>query len=426
MIFKHLSFSSQYKVAAAAAASSLVLAATGATITQITTTSTPESNDSAHRCQQQYKYKFIKQLQQFSLPAFSPAPKINCYCSPLDHSSEDEECRSFNETLQHHKRLLSHYQQKWNWHNATSRIPTTSWPLNIPSDDEIPGLEFDLKFCERQSSMPNNDIANHSGDRYCSKLQFRVASYMLLQPDVAIQKKGLQIIQKMAESKSNPDAICAYATCLNDGRAGIEPNPTAAVSWWKTACDHFHHIQSAYEMGVALYTGEGVAEDEVLAVEYFRVAAENGHAGASYMLGDCLLDGVGVKRDRGEALEWLVIAADLGHRGARSRVLAVLEKKEGVSYGQFTDASRQTLIENNDSISGTSERDKDTTVKGETIEKEKEDGTEVNSGKDRDAKEKPYSTRRPVTLEHRFTIGGGAKNPAVLARRRTIVTESRQ
>jgi len=84
-------------------------------------------------------------------------------------------------------------------------------------------------------------------------------------------------------------------------------------------------------------------------VEYFYHAADCGHAGAAYtILGDCVLDGIGVERDRGEALEWLVVSAELGHRGrARSRVLAVLELERGKkSYGKFTDASRQTLVEN--------------------------------------------------------------------------------
>jgi TPR repeat protein len=302
-----------------------------------------------------------------------------------DH--DEEETRSFNDTLQLYKRQLPHYKEKWNWHNATSRIPTVSWPLDIPDDSDISSLQLDLSFCERR------EVSNDDNKRYCSNLQFRIASHLLLQPDLSTQQKGLKMVLSLAES-GHPDSICAYATCLNDGRAGIESNPLAAVSWWKNASERYDHIQSTYELGVALYTGEGIAEDERLAVKYFRKSAESGHAGASYMLGDCLLDGVGVERDRGEALEWLVTAAELGHRGARSRVLAVLEKEEGVSYGYFTDASRQTLVDE-------------------------------SSGKKRDSEEKLYSTR-PVTLEHRFTIGGGARNPVVLARRQTIVNESRQ
>lgn len=340
-----------------------------------------------------------------------------CDASILDEidgcndDSSDEESRNFIETLQHHKSHIDHYKQSWNWNNSKSRLPTVSWPLNIPQDVEVPSLKVDNYFCNRRPK----DVQSDKHLRYCSNLQFRIASYYLLLPDLNDQKIGLQMIQRLAEA-GHPDSMCAYATCLNDGRAGLEANPTAAVSWWKNASEKFEHVQSTYEIGVALYTGEGVAEDEKMAVEYFQKAAESGHAGASYMLGDCLLDGIGIDRDRGEALEWLVISAELGHRGARSRVLAVLEKKDGVSYGRFTDASRQSFVSDFDSNNNTESNSANNRA-SDDIEK-------FSSGKKRDDKEKLYSTK-PVTMERRFTIGGGAKNPAVLARRRTIVTESR-
>ncbi len=318
--------------------------------------------------------------------------KSNSSCDNSSFYYDEEENRNFLETLHHHKRSLDKYKRSWDWNNATYRLPTVSWPLNIPSESEVSSLKFDLSFCQRRTNRSTEE------DRYCSNLQFRIASFYLLQSDMNIQKYGLKMIQKLAES-GHADSICAYATCLNDGRAGLDPNPIAAVSWWKNASEKYDHIQSTYELGVACYTGEGVVEDEKIAVEYFRTAAENGHVGAAYMLGDCLLDGVGVERDRGEALEWLVTAAELGHRGARSRVVAVLEKEEGKNYGKFTDSSRQTLIGH--------------------------DNVKFSSGTKRDNQERLYSTK-PVTLERRFTIGGGAMNPRVLARRKTIVTESRQ
>ena len=72
--------------------------------------------------------------------------------------------------------------------------------------------------------------------------------------------------------------------------------------------------------------------------------------------GDCLLDGTGVDVDRAAALEWLVRAAELGHRGARSRVMAVLEKREGQDYDGFTDASRQTLAARRPTTGGAGDR----------------------------------------------------------------------
>lgn len=182
----------------------------------------------------------------------------------------EEEARSFHQTLQYHKTLLESYREKWNWHNDNSRIPTVSWPHNIPEEKEISSLQFDYKFCKSLSSS------------YCQDVSFRIASFLLMQSDLDTQKKGLEMMQELAE-KDNPDAMCAVATCFNDGRAGVEINPKIATSWWMTACEKYDHIQSLYEMGVAFYTGEGVPENEEVAVEYFRRAADSGHPGACYV-----------------------------------------------------------------------------------------------------------------------------------------------
>jgi FOG: TPR repeat, SEL1 subfamily len=308
---------------------------------------------------------------------------------------DDEEDRNFDQTLQRYKNQLEYYKDKWNWHNSSSRIPTVSWPTNIPDEKTYGSLLFESKLCRRRKD-PNDD-----GAKYCQDVRFRIASYMLLQADESTQKVGLCTLKQLAE-EGHPDGICAYATCLNEGRGGLEINPKAAVSWWMNACEKYDHTQSNYELGVAFYTGEGVAENEAIAVEYFRRAADNGHAGAAYMLGDCLLDGIGVSRDRGEALEWLVTSAELGHRGARSRVLAVLTMDDSKDYGKFTDSSRQSLAR---TVSGKRE-------------------ARFEHGKKRDTLEKQYSGR-PVSLERRFTIGGGASNPQILNRRKSIVDESR-
>lgn len=133
-----------------------------------------------------------------------------------------------------------------------------------------------------------------------------------------------------------------------------------------------------------------MVEDEEEAVRLFRLASEKNHPAACYMLGDCLLDGIGVEIDRGLALEWLVRAADLGHRGARSRVMAVLQFKEGADYGGFTDSSRQTLIEH----------------------------TALSASKE------GQPLKRTTTL--RKTVVSGNRDPVELARRKTVIGKSRE
>eukprot|EP00957_Ditylum_brightwellii_P114849 8757585-Ditylum_brightwellii.AAC.1 len=252
--------------------------------------------------------------------------------------NENEEAK-YQRILAHHLSHLESYKRKWDWvNNPTSRLPTISWPTNFPNPADIPAMVTDVKYCRHSPNY--RDVYG-----YCDDLRYRIAIHFLFMSDGNEEErsKGLMLVKDLAE-RGHPDAMCCYGVCLNDGHGGNDPNPKQAVVCWRRCVDMYNHVQSMYELGVALYTGEGVVEDEVAAVKMFeRAAVEGKHSGAAYILGDCLLDGVGADVDRGQALEWLVMAAELGHRGARSRVLAVLEKKEGEDYGRFTDASRQTL-----------------------------------------------------------------------------------
>jgi len=336
-----------------------------------------------------------------------------------DDDDGEEESRNFHQTLRYHKSIAHIYKSKWDWmanDAKSSHIPTSSWPFNVPDETEVGSIMFDLQFCHRilrpsRKGVWGDDnevdykedqvnVNDGSSKGYCQNIQFRIAMYLLAQTKDSDQRKGLKLIKDLVEHHHHPDAICSYASCLNDGRAGLEdPNPGHATKLWKIAADQFSHVQSMFELGVAYYTGEGVPEDEEMAVKYFSRAAECGNVGAAFMLGDCLLDGVGVKKDRGEALEWLVTAGELGHRGARSRVLAVLEKKDGESYGEFTDSSRQTLKESDD-----------------TDDKAKNAACNLQR----------KHTKYPVVLERRYTLGGrSTSNAAILARRKTNVKNSR-
>jgi TPR repeat protein len=177
---------------------------------------------------------------------------------------------------------------------------------------------------------------------------------------------------------------------LNEGKLpGVDANPLQAVVWWLRCVNSHRHIQATYELATAYYLGEGVPENPERAVKLFRRASNLGHAGAAYMLGECMLDGVGVERDRANALEWLVTAAELGHLLARRRVLTVLhEDYDNLEKGQAEEERKQA------------EAIKWIGLKDEEMVK-------------------------AINIERRYSIGGGSGNPAVRARRKKKVKESR-
>jgi len=327
-----------------------------------------------------------------------------------DHQDDDQspyyvppgysEPEAFQQCLEFHRSQLDDYRHRWDYQNT--KIPTsTAWPQHLPSEQQVPTLETDFYYCTRSPNYRRDET-------YCDNLQFRIATYYIQHSnEVALQQKGFKSIKDLAE-RGHANGMCYYGIVLNECRVpGVDANPAMAVFWWRRCVELYKHVPSMYELAVALYTGEGVAEDETKAVHYFRQAANTGHAPAAYMLGDCLLDGVGCVRDRAEALDWLVTAAELGHRGARSRVMAVLERQEDTDYGAFTDASRQTFLQ-------------------DVATKEEEDGEQdIHKWAGDDDEPTDGSPKRPVSIERRFTIGGGSGNPVVLARRKTLVDESR-
>ena len=63
--------------------------------------------------------------------------------------------------------------------------------------------------------------------------------------------------------------------------------------------------------------GDGVEEDDVKAVEWYRKAAEQEYSDAQYNLGAMYYNGEGVEQDYAKAVEWVRKAAEQGHEGAK-------------------------------------------------------------------------------------------------------------
>jgi len=49
----------------------------------------------------------------------------------------------------------------------------------------------------------------------------REDSHLLFQTEEQAQHKGFQLNKELTEDHTDPDALCSYATCLNDGEAGL-------------------------------------------------------------------------------------------------------------------------------------------------------------------------------------------------------------
>lgn len=321
---------------------------------------------------------------------FRPHCKITA-CEAGHHDEEEGEARSpeeerFLDTLALYRRWILDIKNQWD----ISKPASIKWPNNIPDSSEISALEMDLKMYLKNRN-------NQEDKRNVQDLEFRIASYYLFrEQSKESQKKGFYMVKKLAV-EGHPDGLCLYAMVWNHGGvAGMEAKPQMAVKYWRQAAEA-GHLASMYELGVALYVGDGTVEDPVQAVKCFRNAANLGHSGAAYLLADCYLDGVGVPRDRSKAFEWLMTAAEMGHRQAQRRGEALLIS--GISTPPIASMS-----------TASSSKTK--------LEQEEEIRWNGNSP--------PSDWYRKVSLERRFTIGGGSRNPTILFRRKTNVAESRR
>jgi hypothetical protein len=230
---------------------------------------TPEKNESQSKPSLFIANQYYKQSQ-------------HTLCQSSLALKEESEAERFERTLAFHRSKIGEYRSRWEYKmpgtessasTLTSTVtPSRSWPDDVPPDDMLPMLLNDVQYCSRSPNF-------RSDKDYCNSLRFRVASALIIQFDESQQKLGLEMLKSLAENGYR-DAMTYYGMCLNDGRAGLEPNPVAAVSWFRRCHDMYEHPQSQYELGVAYYTGEGVVENGEEAVQWFLMAAEKDHPAA--------------------------------------------------------------------------------------------------------------------------------------------------
>jgi hypothetical protein len=73
-----------------------------------------------------------------------------------------------------------------------------------------------------------------------------------------------------------------------------------------------------FELGTRYENGEGVPENDVEAVRWYRKAADQGYAAAQGSLGRMFGVGAGMPKSNIEAYKWFSLAAAQGNAGART------------------------------------------------------------------------------------------------------------
>ncbi len=97
------------------------------------------------------------------------------------------------------------------------------------------------------------------------------------------------------------------------------------------------HAAAQYNLGVMHEWGNGVPQDDVKAMKWYRLSAEQSHRDAQNNLGAMYSKGEGVEQNFVEALKWFVVAADNGSEGGRKNV-DIVEKR--MTPKQVTEAKK--------------------------------------------------------------------------------------
>ncbi|MGI9443223.1 MAG: tetratricopeptide repeat protein [Rubripirellula sp.] len=96
-----------------------------------------------------------------------------------------------------------------------------------------------------------------------------------------------------------------YVYCYGQG---VSQDYVEAVKWYRRAAGQ-GYAEAQCELGLVYTNGEGVPRDYVEALKWYRLAAEQGKASAQFALGHMYKYGHGVPRDSAEAYAWFSVAA---------------------------------------------------------------------------------------------------------------------
>ena len=100
---------------------------------------------------------------------------------------------------------------------------------------------------------------------------------------------------------------------------GVPENYKVAVRWYKLAADQ-GHAKAQYNLGVMYDMGLGVSRNYKVAVRWYKLAADQGHAMAQFAMGSMYEFGDGVPTNYKEAARWYKLAADQGYAKAKDKL----------------------------------------------------------------------------------------------------------
>jgi hypothetical protein len=124
---------------------------------------------------------------------------------------------------------------------------------------------------------------------------------------------------------------------MNYKGQGVTENDVEAVRWFRAGAEKGNDVSQLF-LGIMYSNGQGVSKDETEAARWFRMAAEQGNAKAATELGYLYSSGDGVSKDLVKAAQLFRTAAEKGNAEAQIDLGGAYFNGDGVTK-DYTEAA---------------------------------------------------------------------------------------
>jgi|ERR1711934_27195 len=121
-------------------------------------------------------------------------------------------------------------------------------------------------------------------------------------------------LYQLAADAEDEQGMFHVGACYSKG-IGVKADQKKALHWWTKAVESGQHASSAYNLALRYEAGSGVTKDPRRAVEYFSIAAHQGHLGAMYNLGVFTTYTPGPRQNKTEGCNWFLNVTVGGEHG---------------------------------------------------------------------------------------------------------------
>jgi TPR repeat protein/tRNA A-37 threonylcarbamoyl transferase component Bud32 len=170
-----------------------------------------------------------------------------------------------------------------------------------------------------------------------------------LVPTAPVKEVGSAAVRPGSSSPAKNEVATYLSTGARYEKGdGVPQDIVTAVSWYRKAADRGDATAQCL-VGRAYETGRGAPRDEAEAARWYEKAAEQGNARGENAYGSLLRSGTGIPQNHVEAVRWFRAAADQGYAPAQNN-LGVMYRRglgvvadDGQAAGWFRKAANQNL-----------------------------------------------------------------------------------